>query len=51
MRSQLREEMKSQIEEENKGSLEKMTMALKEAIKIELSQKGSPCSPQLRLTY
>ncbi|KAL5180174.1 hypothetical protein HKD37_01G001353 [Glycine soja] len=36
MRSQLREEMKSQIEEENKGSLEKMTMALKEAIKIEL---------------
>jgi len=31
------EEIRSQIEEESKRSLEKMTMALKQAIKIELS--------------
>ncbi|KAL5154272.1 hypothetical protein HKD37_19G053662 [Glycine soja] len=42
LRSQIKEELRTQLEEENKRSLERMTMALKEAIKIELSHKGSP---------
>ncbi|KAH1242521.1 hypothetical protein GmHk_07G019831 [Glycine max] len=41
LRSQIKEELRTQLEEENKRSLERMTMALKEAIKIELSHKGS----------
>ena len=41
--------MRSQLEEENKKSLEKMTMALKETIKIELSQKGSSGLPPIEL--
>ncbi|KAH1209643.1 hypothetical protein GmHk_15G044117 [Glycine max] len=42
LRSQIKEELRTHLEEENKRSLERMTMALKEAIKIELSHKGSP---------
>ncbi|KAH1194052.1 hypothetical protein GmHk_19G054946 [Glycine max] len=42
LRSHIKEELRTQLEEENKRSLERMTMALKEAIKIELSHKGSP---------
>ncbi|KAH1188152.1 hypothetical protein GmHk_U059970 [Glycine max] len=42
MTGQIREELRTQLEEENKRSLEIMTMALKEAIKKELSHKGSP---------
>jgi len=42
LRSQIKEELSTHLEEENKMSLERITMALKEAIKIELSHKGSP---------
>ena len=42
LRTQIKEELRAQLEEENKRSLEIMTMALKEAIKKELSHKGSP---------
>ncbi|KAL5156350.1 hypothetical protein HKD37_U058322 [Glycine soja] len=42
LRTQIKEELRTQLEEENKRSLEIITMALKEAIKKELSHKGSP---------
>ncbi|KAH1188510.1 hypothetical protein GmHk_U059442 [Glycine max] len=42
LRTQIKEELRTQLEEENKRSLEIMTNALKEAIKKELSNKGSP---------
>ncbi|KAL5124566.1 hypothetical protein HKD37_02G004943 [Glycine soja] len=42
LRSQIKEELRTQLEEENKRTLERMTMALKKAIKVELSHKGSP---------
>ncbi|KAL5142140.1 hypothetical protein HKD37_09G025372 [Glycine soja] len=42
LRTQIKEELRTQLEEENKKSLEIMTNALKEAIKKELSNKGSP---------
>ncbi|KAH1221215.1 hypothetical protein GmHk_12G034688 [Glycine max] len=48
LRTQIKEELRAQLEEENKRSLEIMTMALKEAIKKELSHKGSPESPQIQ---
>ena len=41
LRTQIKEELRTQLEEENKRSLEIMTNALKEAIKKELSNKGS----------
>ena len=44
LRSQIKEELRTQLEEENKRTLERMTMALKKAIKVELSHKGSPNS-------
>ena len=37
--------MRSQLEEENRRSLKKMKQELKEAIKIEFSQRGSQYSP------
>ena len=37
----LKEEWRNELEQENKWSLEKMKQELKEAIKIELSQRGS----------
>ncbi|KAL5179633.1 hypothetical protein HKD37_01G000902 [Glycine soja] len=49
MTGQIREELRTQLEEENKMSLEIMTNALKEAIKKELSNKGSPESLQIQL--
>ncbi|RZB57887.1 WAT1-related protein [Glycine soja] len=42
LRTQIKEELRTQLEEENKRSLEIMTNALKEAIKKELPNKGSP---------
>ncbi|KAL5170052.1 hypothetical protein HKD37_11G031822 [Glycine soja] len=48
LRTQIKEELRAQLEEENKKSLEIMTMALKEAIKKELSHKGSPEAPQIQ---
>ncbi|KAH1233044.1 hypothetical protein GmHk_09G025568 [Glycine max] len=48
MTGQIREELRTQLEEENKRSLEIMTNALKEAIKKELSNKGSPESLQIQ---
>ncbi|KAL5137849.1 hypothetical protein HKD37_10G028145 [Glycine soja] len=44
LRSHIKEELRTQLEEENKRTLERMTMALKEAIKVVLSHKGSPDS-------
>ncbi|KAH1213916.1 hypothetical protein GmHk_14G041767 [Glycine max] len=41
----LKEEVRNEIEEENKRSLEKMKHELKDAIKIEFSQRGSQYSP------
>ncbi|KAL5137864.1 hypothetical protein HKD37_10G028153 [Glycine soja] len=49
LRSQIKEELRTQLEEENKRTLERMTMALKEAIKVELSHKGSPNSLIIQL--
>ncbi|KAL5184150.1 hypothetical protein HKD37_17G047899 [Glycine soja] len=43
----LKEEMRNEIEEENKRTLEKMKHELKEAIKIELSQRGSVYTPPI----
>ena len=39
------EEWRNELEEGNKWSLEKMKQKLKEAIKIELSQRGSLYTP------
>ena len=41
----LKEEWRNELEEGNKWSLEKMKQKLKEAIKIELSQRGSLYTP------
>ena len=43
----LKEEMRNEIEEETKRTLEKMKHELKEAIKIELSQRGSVYTPPI----
>ena len=51
MTGQIREELRTQLEEENKRSLEIMTMALKEAIKKELSHKGSPEEEHAKPTW
>jgi len=41
----LKEEWRREVKEDNRRSLEIMKNKLKEAIKIELSQKASPNSP------
>ena len=41
----LKEEVRNEIEEENKQSLEKMKQELKDATKVEFSQRGSQQSP------
>ena len=41
----LKEAMRNEIEEENKWCLERMKQELKEAIKIEFSQRGSQYAP------
>jgi len=43
----LKEGWRNELEEENKWSLEKMKQELKEAIKIELCQRGSQYSPPI----
>ncbi|KAL5131248.1 hypothetical protein HKD37_12G034166 [Glycine soja] len=48
LRTQIKEELRTQLEEENKRSLEIMTNALKEAIKKELSNKGSQEALQIQ---
>ncbi|KAH1249583.1 hypothetical protein GmHk_05G012901 [Glycine max] len=48
MTGQIREELRTQLEEENRRSLEIMTNALKEAIKKELSNKGSQEALQIQ---
>ncbi|KAH1246403.1 hypothetical protein GmHk_06G016496 [Glycine max] len=48
LRTQIKEELRTQLEEENRRSLEIMTNALKEAIKKELSNKGSPEALQIQ---
>ncbi|KAH1261898.1 hypothetical protein GmHk_02G004649 [Glycine max] len=48
LRTQIKEELRTQLEEENRRSLEIMTNALKEAIKKELSNKGSQEALQIQ---
>ncbi|KAL5177481.1 hypothetical protein HKD37_08G023239 [Glycine soja] len=43
-----KEEWRNELEQENKWSLEKMKQEFKEAIKIELSQKGLQYSPPIK---